>query len=306
MKVQVSINPLEVLVAHQKKSGTRRHQPDKPKGGTREATVIAPEVWRLVNQASAVAAQFEAGSTSATETMEQMFVVLIQQYGVEVCGDVLCSACVAWMRTDGEKLRQFASYAFGAFVKLRRFKETKPILSRMKLSPLQRMGFYYHMGAWAPEEDRAEILEVMRSYAETITEWSSYYDARYRIFLVSHEAGDLEFLNNNWFRRFPPGRSLEPYDLTLQFEIYMQQRTVEGVLHAVRILEQLELGSHRHDLEYGFQQCLTVWDRGLLLQLSRALEGSRYAAVVQRIALDKRDPNKDWESDEGTGSAQLT
>ena len=300
MEVRVSINPLEVPVAHQKKSGSSGRQSSKPKDGVREATVIAPEVWRLVRQAVTIAERFESGSNVAHETLEQMFLSLIQRYGVEVCGDVLCSP---WARSDKERLRAFSCTAFGALITLRRFREAKPLISRMKLLPLQRMGMYTLMGVRASAEDRPEILTEMRSYVETIGDWNSYFDARYRIYVVSGQEDDRSFLNRNMFKRFYSAPRLTAYEVTLMLEMNLLEGDIEGTCQALAALERLPPGPPRDLGELRFRQMLIGWGRSELLVLYAALEGSRYAAVVQRIALDTRDPSEYADLDDETPSS---
>ena len=303
MEVRVSINPLEVLLAHQKKSGSNGRQSGKSNSSTRhEATMIAPEVWQLVLSAERVAAQFKESSASAHETVEQMFLVLIQQYGVDVCADVLCSVVV---RGDKERQRKLSNAAFRSLIKLRLFKQAKSLISRMKIHPLQRMGLYCLMGVNAIEEDRQEILAEMRLYAETIAEWSNYFDARYRIFLVSGLPEDQNFLNRNMARRFYSGQPLSVYDVTIMLEMNLIDERVDGARTAIAALEQMGPGPAREIGENRFRQMITAWERVKVLQLHAALHGSRYQDDVRQVALDMRDPEKDSELEEGMDSAPI-
>ena len=255
---------------------------------------VPEEARRIFYRGQTLAKQFSENSTSAADTRLEMFRTLCIHYGVEVCGALLGEI------REPEHFDVLFSSAMLAFGIERRIKEAKPFIARFRVSPAHRVIAYSQLAIRACPEDKAEVLAEMRRLVERMTDRNQYFDARFRILLVSPNPEDLVYLNAHMTQRF----NLTPNQMTSGDIVTLIGVCAidDGVWNMQKAIQGLALIQTPRIRQIGERQLwitLIIWPRARLFELARGLDGSPYQARIRRMAQDARDP-----SDPSLGEAE--
>ena len=269
-------------MAHRGKSGSKRREAER--GDGRKISVpLSPEVTKLVRETLAVARSFPLHSMSANSTRVELFVRLIREFGLDTAIAVLNEA----HRGKLPELSTLYTSAVRALGRAQRRHEIKRFLARLHFETSGLITAYTLMTQEVEEKERVLMTAEMRELVARLDNQRDRFDAIFKIYLVSHDPKDNEYLKDHFDERFALAR-YDQDDLRVLFSYASYSYNVELMLSYLLILERSPAGSVRTAGEAHLHDLMLLWDQELILALADAASGSLYEPEIRRLASGAR------------------